>query len=450
MKDGPLWSRVSRRVWRSTDFRDMGPLPPSAPTLWFYLLSGEHNRTIPGLFVLGVGTMCDDLRWPMAAVRKHLATLIEKQHVKMDPVTNLVWLPKALDHNLPDNPNMVVGWKRDWQCMPACALKDEAREALRERLRQMPPKVQKDSAGNVIPPPSMTPYSDSFAVALGERSPNPSPNPSGKPPKDRRGNDRGDQNPNGGGDVMGNVTPTVRDDLTGYVDLTEREREEGEKAKTPPRARTSEGARGPARESDVPEPEVVDQTKGAPSQTEAKTEAPKPPTRPVLVPSERPSTADLLDVMAKASNGHFDIRRGNATVLRAIGERFRAYDVGFAIARRMGSLMATPHKTFPTATGIGEGGIISILWLMGSPNREGTYNAAWLGDLVSQAEAAEKADARRAERSAAAEAARQRTPGTVPAAKTDAATLAALRGTLRQSASTEPSDALVTLATGAS
>lgn len=417
MKDGPLWSRVSRRVWRSTDFRDMGPLPPSAPTLWFYLLSGEHNRTIPGLFVLGVGTMCDDLRWPMAAVRKHLATLIEKQHVKMDPVTNLVWLPKALDHNLPDNPNMVVGWKRDWQCMPACALKDEAREALRERLRQMPPKVQKDSAGNVIPPPSMTPYSDSFAVALGERSPNPSPNPSGKPPKDRRGNDRGDQNPNGGGDVMGNVTPTVRDDLTGYVDLTEREREEGEKAKTPPRARTSEGARGPARESEAPEPGMVVMGKDSARSTAEQ----RPPLRLVVPPSIDPYDADaVIDAIADAEGSMFDPLAGSSDIWIEIKRRLRAYKVTVRIGTRMGELSAMPKKVWATWESLGDG-MVRAPWLMGRATENGSRNGANLSTWIAVA----KRSLADEERETAADEARLAAPRSAPAPEMSAADRAA-------------------------
>jgi hypothetical protein len=306
-------------------------MPPSTPGLWIYLLTGEHCKSVPGLFVLGVGTIRDDLGWPEAAIKKHLAALVELGHVKVDPVTRVMWLPNALDHNFPDNPNMVAGWKRDWHAIPDCDLKTEAQASLRKQLAEVPPKVQKDSAGNVVAPASMTPYADSFDIAIGVRQPNPSPNPSGKP--------KGNTNPKDGGHVGGNVTLPVRSDITPNVDQTE-EREK-EREQTPPRAHASEGA--PAHEGDAPDPEVaVDQAKGTPNPTETKTEAPKSPTRPVLVPSEQPTTADLLDAMVLASKGHFDIRRGNATVLRAIGERLRAYAVNRPLAIRMGSLMATP------------------------------------------------------------------------------------------------------------
>lgn len=421
----------------------MGPLPPSAPSLWFYLLTGEHCKTVPGLFVLGLGTIRDDLGWPEAAIKKHLATLVEQGHVKVDPVTRVMWLPNALDHNLPDNPNMVVGWKRDWQTVPDCGLKDEARESLRKQLAELAPKVQRDSAGNVVAPPSMTPYADAFDVAIGVRQPNPSPNPSGKPAAKDGGKAKGDPNPNDGGHVGGNVTLPVRSEVTPNVDQTERERKREKEEPPPPRAHTSEGAHGPARESDAPEadPVVEDQGKADPEPEPAKA-----PTRPVLVPSAGPSVLDLLDAMVKASNGHFDTRRGNATVQRAMAERMRAYEVDLPLAVRMGALMATPHKTWPTATGLGSDGVVTIMWLMGSPDREGTYGAAWFGDLVTQAQASIAADAKRA---AAAESARQRAPGPVPASKTDAAIIAGLRGTLRQPATAAPSDAIVTLAAGA-
>ena len=47
----------------------------------------------------------------------------------------LIFLPRAVQHNPPANPNVVVGWKSWFQELPECELRDEAALEIREQLK---------------------------------------------------------------------------------------------------------------------------------------------------------------------------------------------------------------------------------------------------------------------------------------------------------------------------
>lgn len=358
MKDGPLWSRVSRRMWRSTDFRAMGPMPPCAATLWLYLLTGEHRTKVPGLFVLGAGTMSDDLRWQPAAVRKHLATLVEKGHVKVDADTNLVWIPNSLDHNLPDNPNMVMGWKRDWQTLPSSSLKNEAREAIRKGLETLP-----------RPEKSTVTYADAFAVALGERNPPASGKAAG----------------NGGG----NVPPNQPDDVQATLGGIEDSEREGEKTTTPK----------------------------PPPVTEATPPVQPPKADPVVVAAKAIDGDEILSRMASASNFKFDCMASDSIGRADILRRLAAYEIDGPMADAMGRLMRNPSKVWPWATSISKGPV-TIALLVGKGSTDGSKTGALLASLVAAARDSLASEATRAARSSAPTAAPARptapenTPGT--------------------------------------
>lgn len=158
------YSRVSRRMWRDEKFRALSAPKPNARDLWLFLLTGPHCTAIPGLFVLGEASMAEELGWPLAATRAAFDEIVRAGMLRVDRGARLVWLPNALTHNPPASPNVVVSWRGPWSELPECALRIEARDALRAGLSEMGPS-----------------FADSFAIALGEAKARPSPNPSGGP-----------------------------------------------------------------------------------------------------------------------------------------------------------------------------------------------------------------------------------------------------------------------------
>lgn len=157
------YSRVSRRMWRDEKFRSLSAPKPNGRDLWLFLLTGLHCTAIPGLFVLGEAAMAEELGWPLVGTRSALEEIERAGMARLDRSTRLVWLPNAIAHNRPENPNVVVGWRTPWSELPDCPLRAEACAALRAVTSELGPA-----------------FAESFAIALGEAKPRASANPSGK------------------------------------------------------------------------------------------------------------------------------------------------------------------------------------------------------------------------------------------------------------------------------
>lgn len=166
------FSKVERRLWGDAKFRALSAPSPNARDLWIYLLTGEHNSSLPGLFVLGVAAMAEALDWPVRATQRCLDEITAAGMARVDPATRLVWLPNALRHNRPESPNVVVGWRGAWGVLPECALRTRAEASLAAQL---------DGLGES--------YVRAFAIARGVAPANPSSNPRGNPSPNPRPKD---------------------------------------------------------------------------------------------------------------------------------------------------------------------------------------------------------------------------------------------------------------------
>lgn len=324
----------------------MGPFPPSAPGLWLYLLSGEHRTKIPGLFVLGAGTISDDLRWPVKAVKAHLTTLINRGHVRVDVDTNLMWLPKSLDHNMPDNPNMVMGWKRDWQTLPDSTLKAEAREEIRKGFAALPP-----------PEKSFLTFAEAFAVALGERPPPASGDQKAKAP------------PKGDGKGGGKVPPTAPPNDGETLGGTEDSEGVGDGEKSPP-----------------PTP-------------------PREPTTGGLEPTSALNAddihaLDLVAALASAPGALFSAAMGSDEDRLIVGRLMVVDGVDATFARRMSELLRRPDEVWPWSKDFPKGGMkrVSVAWLRGAKTPNGQGSGCALSQLVDATRAMILAEERKASR----------------------------------------------------
>lgn len=129
-----VFSKVARRMWGDDKFCALSAPPPNARDLWIYLLTGPHNTTVPGLFVKGELALAEDLDWDPVATRSCLEEIVVQGMARIDRRRKLVWLPNAIQHNLPRSPKNVLGWATAWHIMPECALKEEAAAAIRAHL----------------------------------------------------------------------------------------------------------------------------------------------------------------------------------------------------------------------------------------------------------------------------------------------------------------------------
>ena len=157
-----LYSLVTRGTWTDRRFLQLARPAPNAQTLWLYLLTGDIQGPIPGLFRAGIGTIADGLGGDYAGTAKALAEIEAQGMVERCALPPLLWLPKAIHHNPPQSPNVVRSWGAYFRELPECDLRDRAILAIREGLPG---------------PPFHRAFDTTFADLL-----KPSRKPSGEPP----------------------------------------------------------------------------------------------------------------------------------------------------------------------------------------------------------------------------------------------------------------------------
>lgn len=133
-KEGGRYRKVEVRMWGDLKFRRLSPVPPSGQGLWMFLLTGPHTGAIPGLFRAGRAGMAEELGWDQEAFDKAFQEVSDQGMAIADWKGRLVWLPKAVEHNKPESPNVVRGWRTEINLLPECELKLRALEGIRAHL----------------------------------------------------------------------------------------------------------------------------------------------------------------------------------------------------------------------------------------------------------------------------------------------------------------------------
>lgn len=136
---GALYSVVLRRMWNDARFRALTPAPPNGQTLFMRLLTGPELTMIPGLFTAWEAGLAQALGWELEDFRSTLAQVCRQGLAKVDWKVGVVFVPKAIRHNPPANPNVVRSWSVHWDLIPDCALKNEAHHTIKEALRNLGP-----------------------------------------------------------------------------------------------------------------------------------------------------------------------------------------------------------------------------------------------------------------------------------------------------------------------
>jgi hypothetical protein len=120
------WSKVPRSMWQDPRFRELSAAAPCAQLLYLRLLTGPENTTLPGLFAAWASGLAESLRWPVKGFHEAFRELSAKGFAEANWELGIVWLPRAIDVNRPDNPNVIKGWRSAWDEIPDCDLKSKA------------------------------------------------------------------------------------------------------------------------------------------------------------------------------------------------------------------------------------------------------------------------------------------------------------------------------------
>lgn len=125
------YRKVEVRTWGDNKFRKLTPIPPCGQGLWLFLITGPHTGPIPGLFRAGRASLAEELNWSLEDFDKAFQEVSALGMAKADFDARLVWVPKAIEHNKPQSPNVVISWGDEFDLLPECSLKSEAYEVLK-------------------------------------------------------------------------------------------------------------------------------------------------------------------------------------------------------------------------------------------------------------------------------------------------------------------------------
>lgn len=125
---------------------------PSGQGLWEYLLRCGHDRSVPGLLVVGLGQLSDELGWPVEDVRRVWAEIEALGMARADWSARVVWLPRAVTRasRAPRNRKTIAGWGRYWGEVPECPLKLEAHSETLAALAALPPTPTMPTKGETF------------------------------------------------------------------------------------------------------------------------------------------------------------------------------------------------------------------------------------------------------------------------------------------------------------
>ncbi len=118
--------KIDVRIHGDQKFRNLSAPCPCGRYLWFYLLTGPHTISIPGLACVGEAALAEALRWPMKAFREAFQEVFREGMAEADWEARVLWIPRAIFYNPPESPNVIKSWAAYWDEIPECALKVKA------------------------------------------------------------------------------------------------------------------------------------------------------------------------------------------------------------------------------------------------------------------------------------------------------------------------------------
>ena len=112
------YAKVYRQIWHDPGFR---ALSAKARDLYLYLLTTPHGHSM-GLFVIDDAYVAADLQWSVKDVTETRGELESLGLMQSDPAARLVFLPRVLADNRPENPNVLKAWDAALAGLPASPL----------------------------------------------------------------------------------------------------------------------------------------------------------------------------------------------------------------------------------------------------------------------------------------------------------------------------------------
>lgn len=132
MANNGRYSKISRRIWNDEKVRRLSRPPPCGQSLFVRLLVGSELTIIPGVFQAWESGLAEAMGWSLKGFRKAFEEIVREDLARANWQTGFVFVPNAINHNEPPNPNVVLSWEDAWSELPECDLKAQAYDKLRE------------------------------------------------------------------------------------------------------------------------------------------------------------------------------------------------------------------------------------------------------------------------------------------------------------------------------
>lgn len=116
---------VDARMWGDERFRSLTQAQPNAQTLWMYILTGPHNRGLPGLYNVGAGEMSEVLGWQPGDIcgTAHELTTGDNPMLVADWRARVLLVPKVFAYRAPASSTNLSAWVRPFDAIPESPLK---------------------------------------------------------------------------------------------------------------------------------------------------------------------------------------------------------------------------------------------------------------------------------------------------------------------------------------
>ena len=130
------YRKVNVKLSADPRYRKLSRPLANGQSCYLYLKTGPHTTNIPGVFQIGEAALAECLGWTIEGFRQAYCELQDAGLAEADFISRLIWLPDEIHEDLPDNHNIVLGWRVVWGELPDCELKAKIRQTFRDVLKK--------------------------------------------------------------------------------------------------------------------------------------------------------------------------------------------------------------------------------------------------------------------------------------------------------------------------
>lgn len=117
------YRKLDVRIWGDERVRRLSIPKPNGRDCWVYILTAKETLILPGAIPAGAAALAESLRWPVTGFRAAFAELEREGMAISDWDSGLVWVPKAIQYNPPENTNVTMAWGKSFVELPDCDLR---------------------------------------------------------------------------------------------------------------------------------------------------------------------------------------------------------------------------------------------------------------------------------------------------------------------------------------